>query len=175
MHHTRMHYCMIETPWTEPPPCPNPPQMCGKEQAVCILLECMNYLGCISDKVGITSENFGCISDAFRTVFRTVFRKKVTWYECCNLIGSEDFASPPDVLDLVCVLGLKFLDRNRTKRHLICIQQVPGRSKVTWGRPLVRRGALWVLFRIQNVNHRQQCLLMWLIFVSLFEILVVLL
>ena len=79
MHHTGMHYCMIETPWTEPPPCPNPPSpMCGKEQAVCILLECMNYLGCISDKVGITSENFGCISDAFRTVFRTVFRKKVT-------------------------------------------------------------------------------------------------
>ena len=63
MHHTGMHYCMIETPWTEPPPCPNPPPQCGKEQAVCILLECMNYLGCISDKVGITSENFGCISD----------------------------------------------------------------------------------------------------------------
>ena len=102
MHHTGMHYCMIETPWTEPPPCPNPPsQMCGKEQAVCILLECMNYLGCISDKVGITSENFGCISDAFRTVFRTVFWKKVTWYECCNLIGSEDFASPPDAMTIV--------------------------------------------------------------------------
>ena len=73
-------------------PQPLPPPMCGKEQAVCILLECMNYLGCILDKVWITSENFGCISDAFWMVFR----KKVTWYECCNMIRSEFFASPPD-------------------------------------------------------------------------------
>ena len=74
-------------------------------------------------------------------------------------------------LCLLClaVLGFNLLNRNRTKRHLICIQQVPGRSKVTWGRPLERRGALWVLFRIQNVNHRQQCILMGLIFVSLFK------
>ena len=67
------------------------------------------------------------------------------------------------------VLGFNLFNRNRAKQHLICIQQVPGRSKVTQGRPLERRGALWVLFRIQNVNHRQQCLLMGLIFISLFK------
>ena len=51
-------------PLDRAPSLPQPPSpMCGKEQAVCILLECMNYLGCISDKVGITLENFGCISD----------------------------------------------------------------------------------------------------------------
>ena len=70
---------------------------------------------------------------------------------------------------ILAVLEFNLFNRNRTKRHLICIQQVPGRSKVTWGRPLERRGALWVLFRIQNVNHRQQCILMGLIFVSLFK------
>ena len=43
------------------------------------------------------------------------------------------------------VLGFNLFKRNRTKRHLICIQQVPGRSKVTRGRPLERRGVLWVL------------------------------
>ena len=29
--------------------------------------------------------------------FGRYFGKKVTWYECCDLIGFEDFASPPDV------------------------------------------------------------------------------
>ena len=32
---------------------------------------------------------------------------------------------------LLRVLGFNLFKRNRTKRHLICIQQVPGRSKVT--------------------------------------------
>ena len=55
-------------PLDRAPSLPQPPSpMCGKEQAVCILLECMNYLGCISDKVGITFGklwmHFGCISD----------------------------------------------------------------------------------------------------------------
>ena len=46
--------------------------------------------GWIWDTFGKISD-FGSISDKFRMNFG---KKKVTWYECCNLIGSEFFAFP---------------------------------------------------------------------------------